>query len=301
MDCFNLYQDKRNRKLTEQLNRRNSIFAKHPDIEALDRKYQALQSKRAYYGHNELYDEILNVYQQIAILLDKHGYKKDSLEYQPDCSICMDKGEIDGKYCKCHKKLMVEQAERISGLKDKSQCFENFSLDVFASEVQKKGMAIARDYCIEYAKKVPHTEKPNIILTGSIGLGKTFLLSCIGYEALSRGLSVNYITSISYLQYIMNQYIGEKDYGLYQRLLNCDLLLLDDMGTEPAIKNISEEYMYALINSRTLEKKPFVAATNQSADQLVERYGQRTVSRMLDVNNCTLLTLQGKDVRLSRR
>ena len=177
------------------------------------------------------------------------------------------------------------------------QNFERFDLNRFPEEGgQRAQMALARRLCEEYADRFPETRYRNLLLTGAGGLGKTYLLNCIYARVCDRGLSAVRVTAFKLFESMRRQHMGDSE-SEFASLTEAPLLLIDDLGTEPMMRNITVEYLFLLLNERAAAKRHTVIATNLTATQLQERYGERVSSRLLDRSVCGVVQLRGKDLR----
>ena len=149
--------------------------------------------------------------------------------------------------------------------------------------------------CEEYADGFPQTRFRNLLLTGAGGLGKTFLLNCIYARVMDRGLSAVRITAFRMFETMRQQHMGAGEADGFDSLISAPLLLIDDLGTEPMMRNITVEYLFMLLNERIIAKRHTVIATNLSMEQLKERYGERVYSRLMD--HSAVIQLTGKDLR----
>jgi len=138
----------------------------------------------------------------------------------------------------------------------------------------------------------------NLVFVGAAGTGKTYAARVVGGKLLARGFSVMYITAFGLIQRFKD-YIFDHEKSALDHLLSCDLLIIDDLGTEPKIKNISEEYLLNVINERMSNEKPFIITTNLSPDDILARYDQRLTSRILSKQTSVVIEMKGKDLRLS--
>ena len=156
----------------------------------------------------------------------------------------------------------------------------------------------ARNLCQQYADGFPDTEYRNLLLTGPGGLGKTFLLNCVFERVTSRGFSAVRITAFRMFEAMRQQHVGNDDkYDGFSALIEVPLLLIDDLGTEPMMRNITIEYLFTLLNERIAAKRHTVVATNLTPLQLKERYGERVASRLLDKSLWAAVQRKGKDLR----
>lgn len=231
------------------------------------------------------------------------GLPGDYLEMRYRCPACRDTGYVGdapSRFCECFEaRLRARQHEDGSMAGVDEQCFERFDLMRFPeADGQRDRMAAARKICEAYADGFPDTRYRNLLLTGAGGLGKTFLLNCIYARVVDRGGSAVRITAFRMFEAMRRQHMGEDAAGEgFRSLLDAPLLLIDDLGTEPMMRNITVEYLFTLLNERIAAKRHTVVATNLSPVQLQERYGERVSSRLLDRAVCGAIQLKGKDLR----
>ena len=151
----------------------------------------------------------------------------------------------------------------------------------------------------EYCKKFPALKIPNIVLSGATGTGKTFITHVIANNLFDRGHHVEYTTAFnmvkSFQTYI--QSFGRDD-GQLNAFLECDLLIIDDLGAEPTIKNITLEHIYNIVNERLVNERPFIITTNMEPNALIQKYDQRIASRILSKETSTVISVNGKDLRI---
>ena len=173
------------------------------------------------------------------------------------------------------------------------------SLSLFPEENGLRGqMDMNRKYCEMYADKFPTPAYPNLVLSGGTGLGKTFLLNCIYERVVSRNYPAVRVTAFRMFEAMRRQHFGSVEGELdFEQLLNVPLLLIDDLGSEPMVKNITREYLFTLLNERISAGKGTVIATNLSTDDLEEVYGERVRSRLADQRRSIVLKFTGKDLR----
>ena len=149
-----------------------------------------------------------------------------------------------------------------------------------------------------YVAAFPNCKKPNLIFIGGVGTGKTHATQFLGNHIIDRGFSVIFTTAFSLVQRFKD-YIFNFEHAALDHLLTCDLLIIDDLGTEPKIKNISDEHLLNVINERLANNSPFLITTNLSADDIKARYDQRLASRILSEQSSVVIEFTGKDLRLS--
>lgn len=229
------------------------------------------------------------------------GLPEDDLELKYRCPVCRDTGYVGdapARFCECFEtRLRARRHEDGSMAGTDEQNFERFDLNRFPDENgQRTQMLLARRLCEDYANHFPETRYRNLLLTGAGGLGKTYLLNCIYARVCDRGLSAVRVTAFKLFEAMRRQHMGDSE-SEFASLTEAPLLLIDDLGTEPMMRNITVEYLFLLLNERAAAKRHTVIATNLTATQLQERYGERVSSRLLDKSACGVVQLRGKDLR----
>ena len=240
---------------------------------------------------------------EIRALLKGAGLGENALEMRYRCPLCKDTGyvgEAPRRFCDCFEaRLRMRQYEdgSMAGLDE--QNFGRFD-PAFIPEAngQREQMLGARNLCERFADGFPNTERQNLLLCGEGGLGKTFLLNCIYERVISRGLSAVRITAFRMFEAMRQQHMSNDDrYDGFSTLIEAPLLLIDDLGTEPMMRNITVEYLFTLLNERNAARRHTVVATNLTPAQIKERYGERVASRLLDRTRCAPVLFKGKDLR----
>lgn len=234
-------------------------------------------------------------------LLLSLGLPEDYTAPRYDCSLCRDTGYTDRGMCACMKRLLTLEGFSSSGLGVllEKQSFDNFSLSFYEGEaatLAAHALETARAFAEDFDKK--HS---NLLLVGGTGLGKTHLSTAIARIAIERGFDVVYDTAQGLLAAAEHDRFhsgyGDTEKQL-DRYLECDLLILDDLGTELG-NQFSESVLYHLLNSRINSGKSMIVSTNLGERNLLERYGDRITSRLF--GEFFPLVLRGKDIRLARR
>ena len=230
------------------------------------------------------------------------GLSENELEMRYRCPVCRDTGYVGdapARFCDCFEtRLRARRHEDGTMAGTEEQNFERFDLGrIPEADGQRAQMAAARRVCEEYADAFPQTRCRNLLLIGAGGLGKTFLLNCIYARVVDRGLSAVRITAFRLFEAMRRQHVEGETQDGFSSLVDAPLLLIDDLGTEPMMRNITVEYLFTLLNERIIAKRHTVIATNLNPVQLQERYGERVSSRLLDRSVCGALFLKGKDLR----
>ncbi len=241
-------------------------------------------------------------------LLKSVGYPTDYIDEIYDCPICRDTGYCMGKPCACLKALYkTEAVKELSSMLDTAgQCFEKFDLayynDIFIPELKcspRTLMTTALTICSEYASKFG-SDSVNLLFRGGTGLGKTFLSASIAKVVSEKGFSVVYDTAISVMEAFELQKFdrggddAEETASRVRRYTDCDLLILDDLGTEMTT-NFTQSALYSLVNGRLLKGGKTIITTNLSEDELHRRYSPQIVSRL--EGEYLPLKFAGRDIR----
>ncbi len=236
-------------------------------------------------------------------LLKTNGYPEDYLEVKHICGICNDTGYVENKRCKCLetviKNVNIDKINSTSALKLSD--FSDFKLRYYSKEKDEESntvpfelMSDIYDFCIKYADKFNENSK-GIFMAGGTGLGKTHLSLSIAKRVIEKGYMVAYGSTQDFLRTIEAEHFGkvENDNTL-ETLLDVDLLILDDLGTE-FISQFNLSVIYNLVNTRCNRNKATIINTNLSVEELEERYSERLVSRFLSL--FTFMRFVGKDIR----
>ena len=249
----------------------------------------------------------------IAELLRRNGYPPDALEDRPACPRCGDTGWVGAEMCSCLRALCTqEQIQELSKLLDLGeQSFDTFSLDYYSdrpwpgeSETPRERMDFIRDVCYNYATKFPKFIYRNLFLTGAPGLGKTFLSACIARTVSERGYSVVYDTAVNIFarfeeqKFARDQEEARDARDETRRYLQCDLLILDDLGSEMTTPFV-QSALYTLINGRLTAQRRTVISSNLSMDEVRRRYSAQSASRL--EGEYRVLPFYGEDIRLLRK
>lgn len=255
----------------------------------------------------------LELQAQRAELLHTLGYAPDALDPTPACTRCGDSGWAGAEMCTCLKELCAqEQMKALTALLNLTdeQNFDRLRLDVYSDQPwegkrsPRENMKRVVTVCEGFARRFPDYPLHNLLLSGGTGLGKTFLSGCIAREVSGRGYSVVYDTAISLFSTFeakkFSRDLGQERQARddTRRYLNCDLLILDDLGSELTTP-LAQSTLYEVVNSRLQGGKHTIISTNLSMEQIGARYTPQVVSRLAGAYQ--ELTFYGDDIRLMRR
>ena len=229
-------------------------------------------------------------------LLISMGLPGNYLDPIYTCRLCMDKGEvgIPSRLCSCAMKR--QQAQMLSGSRiNTRETFANFSESIYPSDEQKKqGLGMKR-FCERYVAALPQPEKPNLLIVGQSGLGKSYFGNAIAYAAIEKGVQTLKVTAYQCIQDVLDG-LGTREDAITP-FLSAKLLVLDDLGTEAMVPNVTVETVFRILNERSASLLPTVLITNLDRDGLFERYGERVASRMIDGALTSIVLLRGDNLR----
>ncbi len=223
----------------------------------------------------------------------------------PMCRQCSDTGYVGEKMCACLEALcQEEQRKELTSLLSQNVTFDDFSLEYYPTAVNpatglspRRQMELIYETCVNYASHFVPRRGKNLLMSGEPGLGKTFLSACIAREVVSRGYSVVYDTAIHVFACLEKQKFGggtPEDTRMAERVMECDLLILDDLGTEMPTAFIAPA-LYSVINGRLMGEKPTIISTNFNIQQLSARYTPQITSRI--AGEYSILSFAGQDIR----
>ena len=298
-------------ELTEN-DRKKKIRTEHPEIYTLVQERQELVHRglRAILNKNEAADRIpekmMKLTAEIREKLTTAGFPADYLAPVYRCPICKDTGkvgELIREPCECLKKAYQQKLREKIGLKsDKQETFETFNLSVFPDELlpgktysQRKLMEMRRKECEEWSDSYPKTAYHNLLLTGKSGLGKTFLLHAIAERLIERNVNVLIISAYKMLEIVRKAYFSNEETA--DEITGTEVLMIDDLGSEPLMQNVTVEQLFNLLNERQNRGLSTIISTNLTMDEIKNRYTERIASRLRERKYWKVITLEGKDIR----
>lgn len=309
-----IYTDRQLQNRHEQEARIREVYERIPQMEKLDDaiRSQAVESARRLLdgdptARKTMRVRLADLREQKAVLLAAYGFAPDYLEMHYHCANCQDTGYAGGKKCRCFKKEEIRLLYAQSNIQDMlaRQNFSTFSFEVYDDRqvIPQIGMTEA-DYmrtvyrwCREYVEQFEE-KGGNLLFTGDTGVGKTFLTNCIARELLDRYQAVIYLSATDLFDiFSQNQSYRdpeEEARDIYPHILDCDLLIIDDLGTELNNAFVSSRLFYC-INERLIRRKSTIISTNMSTTMLRDAYSERISSRI--VSQYTAIPLYGDDIR----
>ncbi len=310
------YEAQQVRNDREENHRRERIRREFPDIEKCVRERenivfgtirQILDGKAR---EENLTEKMQALNTEIIRLLEEKGLPCNYLEPVYRCARCRDTGytgELIREPCECLKQAYQKKLRDLIGLdKNANETFETFNVQIVPeipignSGITQRDIAeFARDRCEKWADRYPDVQKRDILLSGPSGLGKTFLMHAMAARLIERGVNVLMVSAYSFLQMARKSHFEAED-GV-KDLMDVPVLMLDDLGSEPLMQNITVEQLFHLINERQRMGLSTVISTNLTLPELKDRYTERIASRLNDPRNCEVIILEGLDLRKVER
>ena len=312
------YQQKRDKAEYEFEERKKKIYNRFPEIQKIDDDITnvGLRMMRIVISNSPDKEIQLNQYKDKlnALKLSKnnllkmHNIPKNALEIQYECPLCEDTGFLkSGEKCNCFKQALINEYYKMSNISKnfKTQNFNTLDLSLFSDEIipelnisSKQNILEISAICEMFVQNFTKENEENLLFYGDTGLGKTFMSNCIAKALLDKGFTVIYQTSFKMFEIIeeykfhnINNSISKENYN---NLFECDLLIIDDLGTE-LTNTFTVSELFMILNTRLLNKKKTIISTNFSLSKLAETYTERNSSRIFD--KFTLVKFVGKDLR----
>ncbi len=306
------YQDKH-----DQDKRREEIYGRFPRVRALEEEIAAqaaAHARRLLDGDAQagerLKEKTAELRGQIDGILRENGYPADYMQMRYVCPLCGDTGYVDGKKCRCFVREQMNLLYAQSNIADvlRRENFSTFSFDVYdgSTVIPELDMTVSdymrrvHGWCLRYVEEFPERHG-SLLFTGGTGVGKTFLTNCIARELIDRCYSVIYLSAND----LVDVFSGSKFHSdseedmkeTYRHLLECDLLIIDDLGTELNNSFVSSQLFYC-INERMVRRAGTIISTNLSVPMLRDVYSDRVSSRI--ISGYEIIPLYGEDIRTKR-
>lgn len=298
------------------LQRRREIFDKFPEIEQIEQKFDQSginmincvleksctpeEAVRRIMEENRLADA-----RRRAILVE-NGYSADYTDDVPFCEKCADSGYVDGNLCSCIRSELNRALATEANLSEKlrEQTFKTFKFDYYSQKTDPnlgfspyENIRSVYRLCEEFAHDFDIIDK-NLFFTGGCGLGKTFLSSAIANFLIDKGKDVLYVSANSLFPILedlhFNRDVNEKNQYLVEHIMECELLILDDLGAEFVTPFTSAE-LFRIINNRLLNGLKNIISTNMDLNELKKRYSERIYSRI--IGSFDVVGFFGDDIR----
>lgn len=301
-----------NRHLLEQ--RRESVYCRIPAYRELEDSVASasLESARCLLDGDDtalsaLHDYVSEIIRQKKALLTEAGLPEDYLEPVYVCADCRDTGYIDmegyrREKCHCLRQQEISILYAQSNIQDiiSRENFSSLSYEYYQDEDLERFQGAVK-ICKEFVQEFRQDYR-NLFFYGTVGTGKSFLSGCVARELLIQGHSVIYFSSAGLFDHLARYTFDTKEkeslYNFYEDLYNCELLIVDDLGTEVTNSFVASQ-LFSFLNERHLRRKATIISTNLSLEELRDRYSDRTFSRI--TSNYTICKLTGPDIRMCKK
>ena len=293
--------------------RRELVYRQVPRIAQIDRLMQQNMVKAAYAAFSEgAKDAIEAARLENKALQGERDYLMASnfepgfWEDAPLCAICGGSGYLGSAMCECLQKLCREEQEReLGAIFSGGECFENFRLDYYPDSfapqlgssyriIMEKTLKSCREYANTFGAGTG-----NLLMVGGTGLGKTHLALAVGRTVGQMGNSICYEPAVSLFAKLEQAKFNTTEESLraVEQFYKCDLLIVDDLGTEMP-GQFTTAALYGLLNERLMARKPMVITTNLNVEEAGKRYSPQIASRLY--GDFVRLTFVGSDIRVLR-
>lgn len=292
---------------------RQEAYERYPRLKEIDRELQLtmaqLMATALRHGEDptqaiaQIRDRNLALQRERDWILEAGDFEEGFLDDAPVCAKCGGTGYEGNQMCSCLRELcrQEQKKELTSLLGSGRESFDTFRLDVYSDVYDdtlgtspRKLMQSNFNICRRYAQNFT-PQSGDLLFSGATGLGKTFLSACIARQVADRGFSVVYETAIRmFADFEAEKFGGEEQRGLTHKYLACDLLIIDDIGTEMTTQ-FTISAMYNIINTRLMDGKATVISTNLVPEAIEGRYSPQIASRILGTYR--LIKFAGSDIR----
>lgn len=295
---------------------RKKAYGEIPRLKEIDEEVATLSASkiramltRGETSASDLKAQIALLAEERRALLLSHGYPADYLEIHYTCPLCQDTGYIGMEKCTCFRKAAIDLLYAQSNLKEilKKENFAHFSFDYYSDKIKNEATGLSERETARQAVEKAHlfidgfdTSWKNLLIYGDTGVGKTFLSHCIAQELIESGHSVVYFSAFDLFD-LLSQSAFSKNISreaLDDFIFSCDLLIIDDLGTELTNSFISSQF-FLCVNERIMRNKSTIISTNLTINSLFDLYSERTFSRI--ISNYELIKLIGKDIRIQKK
>lgn len=285
------------------------VYAAIPEYEELDKKVSSIsiaQGRKLLNGDTnalcELKEQLRLLSEKKAALLQTHHFPADYLSPVYECPYCHDTGYADNKKCSCFRRAEIELIYEQSHIKNllKTDNFNSLSYDFYEGEDLERFQKAVIE-CQKFVKTF-NSDYHNLFFYGTVGTGKSFLSSCIAKELIEQGRLVIYFSATQLFDALSKSAFDKESKeaasGIYEDIYECDLLIIDDLGTELTNAFVSSQ-LFSCLNNRHLRKKSTIITTNLSLEELRDRYSDRIFSRI--TSNYGMCKLTGRDIRVMKK
>lgn len=222
------------------------------------------------------------------------------LEPKYECDSCNDTGILGGRICHCFKRRRNEELVKACGIDaSKLASFDKFDTKICSDKLQAETLEKLKKLMEKWANAYPDVKKKNFVLSGKVGVGKTFITECLASHMIQKDYSVCFVSAFDMNNMMLSYHTtfdASKETHLIPLLLS-DFLFIDDLGTEPLINNVTLNYLFLVLSERERFGRPVIVTTNLEPVDILDRYGERIYSRLTSKKTSQIFHLDGADLR----
>lgn len=315
-----IYEELKKEREESAEKRKDEVYSKYPRVKEIDDEIAltairvaskiAEGKKTVEELSKELMDTLKKLKTEKAEIYKSGGISLDYTDEKYVCEKCKDTGYVNNKRCKCFYEYLAKSVYELSNIpmSAKNETFDKFRFDFYSKNVNPKtgisdyeNVKSVFESCKAFCDNFANTNE-NLYIYGNAGVGKTFLTNCIAQELIKNGHNVLYQTAYKTFSFLDDYKFGkidrESNQFLFDLIYDCDLLIIDDLGTE-FITQYTQAAFFDILNTRISENKKTIISTNLSIDELSNMYSQRTASRI--AGDFTLLHIFGDDIRIKMK
>ncbi len=240
--------------------------------------------------------------QKLAVLKALKLSEAD-LEPKYTCKKCSDVGFVGSNMCECYRKRRNEEIVKECGLDiNKNVTFDKFDTTICKNAKHAATLEKLKNKLQEWSNKFPDVKKKNILIAGTPGGGKTYLTQCLANEMLKKNCSVCFVSAFDMNNMFMKYHttFDSSKNSYLEPLIYSDILFIDDLGTEPIMKNVTLNYLFVVLSERERFGKPLIVSTNLLPENILDRYGERIYSRLNSKLQSLVVFVEGDDLRITR-
>ena len=320
------YEQKKNMAELRYEHNKNELYKNFPRLQEIEEELNSTaiaETKNILLGNKH---SLKNLHKKLEILkneknkiIEENKINEEFLHPIYECSKCNDTGYIKSDssatiMCSCLKQKLLNISYNKSNMTNlNKENFETFNPNIFSDTVSnsfnispKQNILNIKQKCIEFINNFDNLETHNLLFTGNTGLGKTFMTNCIANELIKKNKNVLYQTAPVLLESIIdskfNKYKNIKQNNFYNDVLETDLLIIDDLGTE-CLNSMKLSELFTILNTRILnlnnKSTKTIISTNLDINNIFQNYQERIGSRIAGYYD--IYYFFGDDLRFKRK